>query len=58
MVASGSDITANNKYDCYPDSLCVNTLLNCTTGIVNRTHQLTMQDINYFYDKEFPRSGH
>jgi hypothetical protein len=31
---------------------------NCTTGIANRTHQLTMQDINYCYDKEFPRSGH
>jgi hypothetical protein len=26
---------------------------NCTTGIVNRTHQLTMQDITTFMIKKF-----
>jgi hypothetical protein len=31
---------------------------NCTTNIANRTHDLTLQDVNYCYDKEFPRSGH
>ena len=31
---------------------------NCTTNIANRTHDLTLQDVNFCYDKEFPRSGH
>ena len=31
---------------------------NCTTSIANRTHQLTLQDVNYCYDIKFPRSGH
>jgi hypothetical protein len=31
---------------------------NCTTIIANRTHQLTLQDVNYCYDIKFPRSGH
>jgi hypothetical protein len=30
---------------------------NCTTETANKTHQLTIQDINYCYDKAFPRSG-
>ena len=31
---------------------------NCTAETANKTHQLTIQDIHYCYDKAFPRSGH
>jgi hypothetical protein len=31
---------------------------NCTTSTVNRTQNLTLQDVNYCYDIKFPRSGH